>query len=144
MIEGTNQYGEVLIVQTTLDIGLDGAGRSWKPYYFHMDENGMFKEYGGIETSLDFIYSMNGLKAIMEKHLPESAEITSIYYRNNGIVNVNYIAEHPNIKGTLLNCYITLRFDGTQTWLEQQDYGVYLAAYIPKLADFPASLSDNT
>lgn len=140
MIDRINQYGEVLVVQTTYDAFMDSAGdilgRTWKPYYFHVDKDGYFKEYGGIEISLDFVRSMNGAQAILKEHLPDEAEITSTYYRDNGVVNINYFLEE---RGGKAMYYITLRYDGIRTGLEETERGIYLDAIQPELAEYPAA-----
>lgn len=141
MIDGANQYGEVLVVHTTHDAFMDGAGdilgRTWKPYYFYLDEDGSFKEYGGVEVDLDFVRSMSGAQTTLEKHLPQEAIIESIYYRDNGVININYYTEERG--GKAMN-YITMRCDDTQALLEAAERGMYLPAVLPELAQYPAKI----
>ena len=135
MIDGTSSYDDVLIIQTTYDAGLDGTGRTWKPYYFHLREDGIFREYGGIEITLEDVYAIDGAKEIVDEILADDIEISSIYYRANGIVNINYIDE-----SRFRNKYITLRCIEDRAVLEDAAYGIYLAAYLPDLADYPKEI----
>jgi hypothetical protein len=137
MIEGTNNYDEVLVIHSTMDATLDETGRTWKPYYFYMTSAGVFIEYGGKETNLESIYTLQGAKELFETYLPEDAKITTIYYRANGIININYITMNELNKRDS-NQTLTLRFDGTLTFLEKEGSGVYLSALRPDMATYPA------
>jgi len=62
---------------------------SWKNYCFHWD-GGKIVEYGGKKMSITHLKrARNGVRVIKAIRCKLGA-ITTIYYRSNGIINVNY------------------------------------------------------
>lgn len=69
------------------DACVDGTGHTWNIYYFYWD-NGL-KEYGGTQISIDKFLTYEGSNEVVKKIAEDGYEITSIYKRKNGIMNVN-------------------------------------------------------
>lgn len=139
MIDGVNEYDEVCVVQTTYDASSDGAGRTWKPYWFYLGEADQFQEYGGIPISLDEVYAIPNAAAILDEALTDDAKITTIFYRANGIVNINYVLA-DQMEDRESRYYITLRIIDGQSKMEFTAGGIYLEAYLPELATFPNNI----
>ena len=65
-------------------------GRIYKEYYVYYDTDLCeFVEYGALEITKDQLYALDGAKEALED-ISEN-KITSILYRENGIVDINYI-----------------------------------------------------
>lgn len=120
------------IDQNTLDGGFDGSGRTIKPYYLYWDDG--FKEYGGIELSVEEFSKLDGADEILKDIDEKDGLITHIYYRENHIINIDYgIAQYG------VNEYITCIYDDTsvEAVLIEYNNGVYLAALVEEIATYP-------
>ena len=104
------------------------TGRTSKPYYFYY-KNGL-KEYGGLKISK---------KALLKKYKNAKSylngkNVTSIYYRKNGLINVNY-------KNSSYGCtnyyYITLKISGKKVKKYDSGQGYYKKALVPSMAVYP-------
>lgn len=143
-----NEFEEIEVTQSTYDLTYlkeDDLtlGHTWKQYYLYFDGDDGFKEYGGIEIEVDDISKIPICQEIIKEINNKSCKIDSIYYRENGIININISKENDS------NIYyynITLRYnDGKWNILSRKegdrnyDYncGVYLNAYLPSIATFP-------
>lgn len=110
-------------------------------YYFCME--GSFKEYGGLEISLVELLNIEDakIKNIVRSLLEEECQINTIYYRENGIININFSKEYET--GEIRHFNLTLRYDGEQfkivPAMSGQEYGegIYLDALIPSIATYP-------
>lgn len=124
-----------------------------KNYYFYFDGNA-FKEYGGMEIDIDDVLKFPQGKEIINRIHNHSYNIDSIYYRDNGIMNINISQaliervgdDHTNdYTNEYTNYYnITLRYiDGKWKPIlphkmnEKCGNGVYLDALIPAIATYP-------
>lgn len=104
-----------------------------KPYYFYESDNGI-KEYGGLEITLDEFLRLDGAQAIIDEIEALDYEITTLYYRSNGLININY-------KQTTEDGYSffnsTVRQEGLTVVKHQSHLGTYAVASIPEIADYP-------
>lgn len=128
-----NEYGELLIAHSTFDAGVDGTGHTYKPYYFYLDSNGDFREYGGIPINLEQIRALDDTLVIPPEYRDE--DISTAYYRENGIIHINY-----TINGTHQNLTYRRESDRLSLLENDEDRGVYLAAFMGDLATYPRSL----
>lgn len=115
------------------DIGLDGGGHTRKPYYLHWNGEA-FEEYGGIKISEEDLCKAKGGKAIIDKIKNDENIIGDIFYRKNGIVNINYHNDSENM-------YATLSYNNGSVIdiTDDEFYGIYSAAYYPEIAFYPDS-----
>lgn len=115
------------------------SGHTWKNYYFYFDGN-VFKEYGGINIEIDDLLRSDKGREIVEKIYEESYIIDSIYYRENGIININISKEDDK---SIRYSNLTLRCDDGKLdivpseWGEYNE-GIYLDAMIPEIATYPS------
>lgn len=133
-----NEYDEIEI--TTLeDVFRPGENEI---YYFCLE--GAFREYGGIEITLGDLLEIKDTKLQDTISLLFSYEcqINTIFYRENGIINVNFTKECEG--GGIGYYHITFRYDGEQvqiipmkTGLEYGK-GTYKDALIPSIAAYPS------
>ena len=66
------------------------SGHSWKPYYFYYNKaKDCICEYGGTYVDKEDIDALCGTTLVEEIEANEY-EVTSAFYRGNGILNVNY------------------------------------------------------
>lgn len=82
-----DEQGRMYMPDSQYDGSVDGTGHTWNIYYFYW-ENGL-KEYGGTEISVDEFMAYSGANEIIKKIEDDGYEITPIYKRKNGIINVN-------------------------------------------------------
>ncbi|MDR0884346.1 MAG: hypothetical protein LBN05_07070 [Oscillospiraceae bacterium] len=139
------------IIHSTWDVLYDvktkeGAGHTWKPYYLYWDtSSASFKEYGGIPLTVEQLRKAKGADAILAQMEERGEVVGDIYYRANGIINVNF---HEPGKGKLSRSHVTLRLKGNtvtvvhfaedapRIWQE----GIYFAALLPDIATYPKAL----
>ena len=112
-----------------------------KTYYFCVE--GSFKEYGGMEIKLAEL--LNIPDADMKKYVGmmlQECQINTIYYRENGIINMNLSKEYET--GEISQFNVTFRYDGERVQIvptkSGQEYGegTYLEAFIPSIATYPS------
>lgn len=82
-----DEQGRMYMTDSQYDACVDGTGHTWNIYYFYWD-NGL-KEYGGTQISIDKFLTYEGSNEVVKKIAEDGYEITSIYKRKNGIMNVN-------------------------------------------------------
>ncbi|OPX45243.1 hypothetical protein CLHUN_11300 [Ruminiclostridium hungatei] len=124
----------------SFDLLRDGSGgHTWKPYYLYFDEaSGTLKEYGGIKISLEQLLELKGTPEIVKKLEDRGGKITGIFYRSNGIININYVEGAYNLNITLL-----VKDGGVTTEagsIDKPDYdrgGIYKAAAFEAIAAYP-------
>lgn len=111
-------------------------------YYFCVE--GSFREYGGLEISLVELLNIEDVKIenIVKSLYEEECQIHTIFYRENGIININFSHEYE--AGEVRHYHLTLRYDGEQIQIlpaksgEKYDEGIYLDALIPEIATYPS------
>ncbi len=122
------------------DIG-DMLGHTWKSYYFYYDEKtGSVKEYGGSEISNDEARDLTG-RDFADECLKDGDKLESIYYRKNGLVNINYsrpetggsISYYHRTWDTEKECYI----DDYAAESDEEQLGTYRAELCPEIAEYP-------
>ena len=128
---------------TTLDAGRDRefgliSGRTDKPYWFFWDEaSESFKEYGGLRIAEKQLRRCEGAAQVLDDIDAQDKLISDIFYRGNGIINVNCFTSDPYGEDY---SYVTLLLDGTKvTVIGEDEYndGKYLAALAPEIAVYP-------
>ncbi len=140
-----NEYDEIEATHSTYDISYDKSlgfeiGHTWKKYYFYFDGS-TFKEYGGINISIDDILKIPIGKKIINKVYKHSFDVDSIYYRSNNIININISKENDE---SIEYKNITLRYINKEWEIVSPDEfgynygeGYYLKAFIPSIATYP-------
>ena len=138
---GTNST-EFTMEHSAYDGCADGTGHTWKPYYFYWDKG--MHEYGGKNLSSAEFCMYEGGKELLDRILSEGYIFTDIFYRNNGVITINY---HSN-EGFNKNATVILEDGSVQLVaaynnepteeLSESDYGgVYMPALVPEIAVYP-------
>lgn len=139
-----NEFNEIEITDSEYDSVFDKSmgfslGHTWKKYYFYFDGNS-FREYGGISIKVEDLLRISDVDLIVNEIYNNSYRIDSIYYRNNGIININISKEDDN---QIIYYNITLRSNG-EIWEfvmsefgENYGEGIYLKELIPSSASYP-------
>ena len=115
-------------------------GHTWKSYYFYYDrDTDSVKEYGGSEITDEKAKELAG-RDLAAECVKSDDTLESIYYRKNGIININY--SRPGENGCISylhrtwdiekECYID---DYTEASDEEQA-GTYLPALCPEIATY--------
>lgn len=114
-----------------------GTGHTWIPYYLYFDGND-FYEYGGLLISWNEFCKIPGIQDVLENIDTEMFmngwTVGRIYYRDNGIVNVNFQFEDED---NICQKYLTIRI-----WKgDIIDYGFQegkvLKAFMENVATYP-------
>lgn len=120
-------------------------GHTWKSYYFYYDkESGQVKEYGGSEISIDEANELTGHDLEAECLSPED-ELGTIYYRQNGIININY--SRTDTDGYIYYRHRNFCMESESfldDWGEESDeeqYGTYLPSRCPEIAVYARASS---
>ncbi|MCI8430548.1 MAG: tetratricopeptide repeat protein [Lachnospiraceae bacterium] len=116
-------------------------GHTWKPYYLYWD--GDFKEYGGISITEEQLMACRGGQDILDQIHALGGEITDIFWRQNGIININYNIGPKRENATLLREGDRVRLQRAYGEGEIEDIrdssfeGSYVEAFIPTIATYP-------
>lgn len=125
------KYGWVEGEHSTYDGCYDNGfyiGHTWKPYYFYY-KNGV-KEYGGKKISKKTLLKKYKSAA---KYL-KGKKVLEIYYRKNGIININYKKRRDG----MTNFYnITLLAKEKKVKKYATNSGRYKKSLIPSIATYP-------
>ncbi len=117
-------------------------GHTWKSYYFFYDpKTESVKEYGGLEISKEKAAELAG-RDIVDECLSADDELENIYYRGNGIINVNYSRKTEDGYISYLHrnynvekgCYLDDYFEES----DEEQIGTYRAALCEDIAEYPA------
>ena len=149
-----NGNHEIELICSTFDASYSAgelAGHTWKPYYFYLDEV-RFKEYGGIKISIDELCAVRGAEESLAEIYNELisyykiVQTREIYYRGNGIVNINYRCMDSDSEDDYTNCNATLRYtDGKFSVVDSEfglhNLGSYDAALVPAIAVYPTEFN---
>ena len=132
------------IRDSSYDAGMDKnegflMGHTWKNYYFYYDKpSDEVREYGGTEITAEKADSLASRKIMEECDI--DGEIDSIYYRGNGIININYHVEDAD----WIDYYhynwdernkIWIDDFGDETSPDEPCPGTYLPALCPDIAE---------
>lgn len=140
-----NQYGEIELADSQYDAGETAgmlSGHTWKHYYFYYDgEN--FREYGGREMTRTELLKIKGAKEIVGGIEKKGNSIDTIFYRENGICNINY---SKGKKGQKDYENVSFRMNDDLEVIsdrsgELYEGGTYKAALIPEIATYPEPLN---
>jgi len=114
------------------------TGHTWKDYWFYWDEQfETFKEYGGAKITETQLRRCNGAAAVLNAIQEEGDAIGDIFYRGNGIINVNHFRGYD--ESNRVNSHTILKLSGTRvTVLEMEsNSGIYQSALAPDIAVYP-------
>jgi hypothetical protein len=113
-----------------------GTGHTYKRYYLYWTENG-FKEYGGIAVSENKLSEYTGAREVLASIRQNGGRITGIYYRANGVININYRYNEAFYSYDCAN--VTLKVSGNSVSpVENIDCGgAFKAAFFPSIATYP-------
>ena len=111
---------EFYMYPSAFDACADGTGHTWKRYYFFL--NGLrLLEYGGLAISRAELEAAPGAAAILAAAEADGWRVGEIWYRANGVINVN-------LTDGDMNDNLTLRCGGDGVVDTGERYGgVYLA-----------------
>ena len=120
------------------DIGDDGL--TYKNYYYYETDDGI-KEYGGAlitESDLqEMAYTEDEYEAIKQLINEYQMKVGEIYYRENGIININLSREES---GVTYYHYLTVFYVDGHLWISDSDIescnGNYAQANTPDLAEY--------
>lgn len=119
----------------------DGSGHTRKTYYMYWNGDG-FTEYGGMRISEEQLRAVEGASPWLDAALAAGGELGEIYYRENGIVNVNYTLpdgrENKNLTLRITDGVARLDYWQEETLEDSDQGGVYLASVLDE-ASFPSS-----
>ncbi len=104
----------------------DGTGRTYKRYYVHWTQ-GNFVEYGGLRINREDVAALPGGAEVLQAIKDAGNSIKSVYYRENGLVNITYCDGMVNGNATLRledGALTLLDVEGNPTDdLERSDFG---------------------
>jgi len=111
------------------------TGHTWKNYWFFWDGRA-FHEYGGVNITEAQLRKCDGAAEVLDAIVEKGETIGGIFYRGNGIINVNHSKRHESGRS---NYFTTLLLHGTSvTVVETEDPGgFYLPALAPGIAVYP-------
>lgn len=128
-----DEQGRMYMTDSQYDACVDGTGHTWNIYYFYWDDG--LKEYGGTQISVDEFLAYEGSNEIIKRIEEDGYEITSIYKRKNGIMNVNCC-------DGLSNANVRIAYDdkNVESLPVTEDYyyeeGIIKPALIPDIATY--------
>ena len=112
---GNNKF---YISDSAFDAMSDGTGHTWKRYYLYWNGK-KFIEYGGIRITETQLQKAKGASAIL-KAIRKKGRIQKIYYRSNGIININY--RDYTTKTDWINYNVTLKLKGKKVTYDTSIY----------------------
>jgi len=142
-----NEYGELTALCMYRGGGPGRNIRVEHNYYFYYDEQlREIREYGGVEISMEQFMTFKNAQQVIAL-LPDEADEIIIFYRANGVINMNFTAPYTenDIEPIPCNCNISMRIENNEIYNidERQDWesivysGSYLVALYPEIATFP-------
>jgi hypothetical protein len=113
-----------------------GTGHTYKRYYLYWTGTG-FKEYGGVAISENKLSEYAGASEFLALIRQNGGRITEIYYRANGIININYRYNEASYSYDCAN--FTLKVSGSSVVPAEipGDGGAFKAAFFPSIATYP-------
>ena len=82
-----DEQGRMCMTDSQYDASVDGTGHTWNVYYFYWDDG--LKEYGGTLITAEELLQYQGAEEILSQIAADGYEVTTIYQRKNGIININ-------------------------------------------------------
>ena len=112
-IPTASEHGWMEGVFSSFDLMSDNTGHTWKPYFFYYDAStNSLVEYGGLEITEDALYAVSPdvkdciNQAKQNEWIEDDAVIDTVYYRKNGIVNINFKSQPSG--GIYSSSYVNL------------------------------------
>ncbi|MCR4615518.1 MAG: hypothetical protein K5756_05160 [Clostridiales bacterium] len=113
-------------------------GMAEKTYYFYDTDEGI-KEYGGLKISLDDFLKFEGAEEMLDEIEEKDNEVTTLFYRANGLININYQRRSDDEEHICGNS--TLKINGKAVEKYRSHEGVYEASATDQ-AVYPESLPE--
>ncbi|MGI6588592.1 MAG: hypothetical protein ACOX2N_07485 [Peptococcia bacterium] len=116
------------------------VGHTYKDYYLYCEKDDDnfkgFREYGAVEISLEQFLKFKGAQDMLEqiKAINNNAEITNILYRENEVINLNYIIR-DDLGYAQKNA--TVNYNDKEVYNFIAGDGKYEKAIIPEIASYP-------
>jgi uncharacterized lipoprotein YehR (DUF1307 family) len=132
-----DENDEIIAIGYNYNMGHENSLQSSLRYWFFFDEEAQeYKEYGGVEITLEQFQTFQNHENFLE--IFNNYTIESILYRANGVINVHITGDELN--GWRWNENVTLRYEGSAILLTGKyvtEPGFYLPANVPEIAIFP-------
>jgi len=111
------------------------TGHTWKDYWFYWDGEA-FHEYGGAAVTEEQLRKCDGAAEILDAIIATGETIGDIFYRGNGIINVNHLRTYESGRS---NYHTILQLSGTEVTVVEVEGngGFYLPALAPGIAVCP-------
>lgn len=118
------------------------CGHTYKKYYFFWSSvEKEFREYGGAVISESQLLKCDGAYDIVDRIENSGGVIGDIYYRDCGIININYSKVMNSSKDVNYYC-ITLRLNGNKIHFVSNGDGSFNDAMIKDIAVYPDDIPD--
>lgn len=144
----------IRVVDSTYDLEYDSQmkttlGHTWKEYYFYYDpEKDDIFEYGGTAIKLDYVEQACGFDLIGQIK-DKGYSVINAYYRDNGILNVNYFQDNDGIINfdnanydCINKCFVNVT-DEEETFENSGFGGYYKSAMAPGKAVYNKNYADD-
>ena len=122
-----------------------------RPHYFYFDSKQCcFVEYGGIEITEAQFKKLKNADAVLKTVQNEGGKIKNILYRENGIINLNYITDASDPYGCgSISVMISENalYDAGDTTLDytlQEVYTPQGGEYYPSIVEYKIHESETT
>lgn len=123
---------------SAFDMYSDGTGHTWKRYYYYFDpRTESLREYGGLAITVNELLEFEGAEEILNDAVSQGWNIGEIYYRANGVINVN-VSRYEESYDSYDN--LTLHYDDARVVDTDESFsygGNYDWANSPDIADVP-------
>ena len=143
-VSNTDTEEDFRIIASSYDAEFDPElnqilGHTWKSYYFHYDpETDQVLEYGASEISREKAQEYSG-HDLVEECLASGDNIVNIYYRDNGLIHINYSRKDTNGRISYLHRTWDINkaafVDDMGQPSEDECVGSYLTALCPDIAE---------
>lgn len=153
-----NEEGEIVMARFDCDSAYLSSfghysGYTWTQYYFYWNDIS-FNEYGGKRVSVDELYAVYNINELIDKAISElyneyNYDIVNIvedeiFYRQNGIINVNFECRRNDSLEDYYNHNLTLRRVNGTVEIVPGEFGLcgrgkYKSSFIPSMASLPTS-----
>lgn len=146
-----NEYNEIVMwdsdykaMNTVYDDETEfWLGHTWNPYFYYWDDED-FKEYGAMEITIKELLQIEGAAELIDYIKNSDANINSIYYRDNNIIQINYQNEEREENYTNISHYnIMFRYKGKKVELDQCTIseGYFMKSLNSSLAAYPTEFN---
>ncbi len=132
-----DEKGRICMTDSQYDAFTDGTGHTWNVYYLYWDSDlKELMEYGGTLISEAEFLEYEGAADILETIRGDGYSITSIYFRKNGIININGSDGERNV-----NVRVKYENGAVEVYPLENGYGYYeegviYEAMLPEIATY--------